>query len=368
MNDLQSAVILLSRQNLRPSLSDEWVRSLKKAVEFVKSNNYKLLSSVGTPNWEITTACTSRNDISLSLFVPVLQHQDKIELSKQIKAEFALGASHKLIWLQSHAFDKLTQDDFLKRDESIVNAADIIIPVSVNPDGNMSKLIQKAKNAGKSIVSDFQVKYQKSSHKLSYAIDQSQLSNDIKQFNSDYIFHWTRATNGPWPGEQRIEYYRDILSSDSYPRDAFETLKRIVKSKLICGSSKNMPGNTKTVSFSGLKPVDTIKLMCWRARFRQMSFEPFGIGIEKETALQIGIEPVKYYDPGNKEIPNDTQPWLTQSLGRITDWRNEKEFRHRGDLDLSSIPKDKMIVVTYKKNEALEIEKKSKIKTIQFCD
>ena len=103
----------------------------------------------------------------------------------------------------------------------------------------------------------------------------------------------------------------------------------------------------------------------WRARYREMSFEPYGIGIEYEHARLNKVEPVQYISPGTK-VPSDTPAWLGQSIGAVGDWRAEKEYRHRGDFDLRRIPHDKLIVVTYKADQAKLVEEKTGIRTVSI--
>ena len=88
-------------------------------------------------------------------------------------------------------------------------------------------------------------------------------------------------------------------------------------------------------------------LMRWRSRHRQMSFEPYGIGIEKSVAESLSIQPVKYYQRGrtaHKQENHETERWQTQSEGVKTDWRAEDEYRHKGDVSLKALrPEDLML-------------------------
>ncbi len=369
MRTVKSTAILLSRQHLRPSLKDEWVRGLKMAVKYVKSKGWILFSSVGSPNWEIITAAAVIEDVPLKLFLPVIEpeefEKEKLTTTKNfnLKSQFVEFEA-----VLPNKVNSNNEELWQYRDRIVIESSDIIIPVSVRPKGLMSELLQKAKENNKNVVHDFQVEYVMSKNKLAYSIDKQQLSDSIRQVSLKYLIHWTRSSNGPWPNEKKIDFYESVLNATAYPRTAIKTLERIIIEKIIIASSKKMPGKTPTVSFTGLAPVEIIKLMKWRARYRQMSFEPYGIGIEKKEALSIGISEVQYYNSKPHKKTLNTPDWLSQSMGKITDWRNEEEFRYKGDLILTNVPVGKLIAVCFNKNEAIELENKTGIKTVWFCD
>jgi hypothetical protein len=363
------AAILLSRQNLRPSLNDEWVRQLVKAVKRIRDEGWTLNSSIESPNWEIITAASVLEKIPLNLFMPVTGLGGFDQAKLKLIDEFELDKNFVRFLPVMHSEIHATKEQLWKsRDKQIVDSAKVLIPVSVRPGGNMSQLIQVAEQLGKRVVRDFVVKCVKTRQTLSYAVDPTALSSQIKNLRQDYLYHWTRSSNGSWPGETKLEFYKAIFNSSVYPRNAWATLKRIIDSKILMASSKNMPGKIKTVSFSALTPIEIIKLIRWRARYRQMSLEPYGIGIEKKSALDLCIKPVHYFDHDSMPIPETVPKWLTQSTGKVTDWRGESEFRSLGDLDLSSVPNKSLIGITHKKSEAQQLEQNSGIKTLWFCD
>ena len=360
-----TAVILLSRQHLRPSLKDEWVQSLKKAVEFVKRKGWTLCSSVGTPNWEIITACAAIKRVPLKLFIASNSGQSVKVLASYFNLD---QAAVQFINVSRDNGLSTPEAHWKNRDRAVVSAADVLIPVSIKPRGFLSELVSAAKGAGKNVNNDFQVRYAEAAAKISYNMDEACLSNEIKSIGHEYVIHWTRSSNGPWPNENPLDYFRSVLSSLEYPRNALNTLQRIISTKQIIASSKNMPDKVPTVSFSGLAPTATIKLMRWRPRYRQMSFEPYGLGIEINQALSMGIKEVQYYNPKTDKIPKSVPSWLTQSIGRITDWRHEEEFRHKGDFDFAAVPQDRLLAVCHYQAEALVLKQQFGLKSVSFCD
>jgi len=365
---LKSAAIILSRQCLRPSLSDDWVRKLSEAVKFVKRANLTLVSSVNSRNWEIITACAALNDVPLRLVMPARESSSFEALKSKVSRQYCLTDSRvKFDKINVENSNDLTAAQLANiRDETIIGQADILIPVSVRSGGNMSSLLSESYADGKTIVRDFETEYEKKKSKLAYQIDISALSNKIKALDESYLIHWTRATNCRWPDENELEFYRMIFGSDKYRRTAYDTLCKILTGKSIFASSNNMPSDIRTVCFSGLVPKEAIRLMKWRARYCQMSFEPFGIGIERNYAMAHGIKEVRYYDLSQEKQIDGQDNWLWQSAGMKTDWRNEKEFRHKGDFEFSSVPKEKLIVFCHYKKQASLIQNKTNLRAISF--
>jgi hypothetical protein len=60
--------------------------------------------------------------------------------------------------------------------------------------------------------------------------------------------------------------------------------------------------------------------------------------------------------------------WLTQSRGRITDWTREDEYRCRGDLDLSAVPKESLLLICRCVDEAEELEHATGIRATGMFD
>ncbi len=165
------------------------------------------------------------------------------------------------------------------------------------------------------------------------------------------------SANSAWPIERLCDYYHDIINATEYPRSAFHTLINIIKSKRIAGSGRHMPANEPMVSFSSLPPVQAIDLMRWRSRYRQMSFEPYGVAIQESIAADFGVVPVRYYDGRlPSEVPVDDR-WQWQSKGKLGDWQAEHEYRHRGDLLLDRIPREYLRVITRFPHEKTVIER-----------
>ncbi len=363
----RSAAILLSRQPLRPSGADAWVKQTRNAILWVKANSLALHSSVGMQTWELITALVSSEGIPLTLLIPAPTEEEYREMRRTVLKQFHLDKENvtfrALLPDTGEVYDK--HKFMQERDRLIVRNADVLLPLSIRRDGQMSRLLAEGRDEGKPIIGSWKVEYEARGESLGYTIRDEHLTDEIRRWGDEYLIHWTRGSNGPWPTEDAIDYHLAIVRSKSYPRSGFDTLGSIVGKRKIVASSRNMPEHTPTVSFSCLPPRELVPLITWRARRRLMSFEPYGIGIERETAMDLGIQPVRYYDRDN-DRPDEVPVWLTQSSGVKTDWRQEREYRHEGNFDFSVIPKDKLACFTRTRDQAAQLQDATGIRTIGF--
>jgi hypothetical protein len=230
----------------------------------------------------------------------------------------------------------------------------------------MSQLLQENEFSGKEVLGRFWVAHEDRSESLSYKVNPDAVDENITNTGREYLIHWTRAVNGAWPTERAIDYYRALLASDSYPRDALNTLCNILRAGVVKASGRHMPGSEPTVSFTGLSPCDALPLMRWRARYREMSFEPYGIGVRRGRAHELGVRPVEYYQGKRPSEKHESHLWLTQSLGEKGDWGREEEYRHLGDFPIANLDRDDLICFCRTGEEATALEREFGIRAVAF--
>lgn len=364
---LVTGTILLSRQPLRPCGSDDWVKSSVRAVKWLKEQNIAFYSSIGVHTWELLTSLGSLYKLPLRIFIPCTNMSDFESMRAEALTQFNLlqtDVQFLPVFPETGEADKELL--WRRRDKLVVDHSRTILPVSVRSGGHLQLLIDTAVREGKTIMDDFAVPYRRRQHRMAYRILAESLNPDLTQRTGEYLIHWTRSANSAWPGELLIDFYRDVISSDRYPRSAFQTLLNIVRTGTIVASSRHMPDNIRTVSFSSRAPSDMLPLFRWRARYREMSFEPYGLGIEREPAAQLGIKPVRYGPDETAPGYRDGDRWLSQSTGVKSDWRLEEEYRCRGDLNISSIPSDRLILFCRTPAESKQIGDLTGIKAESF--
>ena len=338
---MKYAAILLSRQPLRPTGLTLWVRQAVAAVRWIKDSGLGLVGSTGMQTWELVTALASDLKIPLRLVVTAVSEEEFLRECDQATEEFNLDPE-LTEFVPCLATDVRADSALATRDDLVVKTADILIPVSCRPSGSMAIRLAEAERSGREIKRAFIADYSDKGAPLKYDLSNQNLNPDLDSFDGKYLIHWTRGISSPWPNERRISFYRDIMQSDHWPRTALDTLVRIMRTKTFLSSGRHMPGETPTVSFSALAPREVVPLMRWRARYGEMSFEPYGIGIDIGVCYEIGIREVSYYDAGQGVTIPDDELWHSQSNGRITAWSAEREYRRLGDLSLREVPPESL--------------------------
>jgi hypothetical protein len=318
--------------------------------------------SFGQSSWELTLALASSRKLPLRLFIPIAEDKEPDRVANQVRHEFALDYPDvELVFVG--ADEKLSKPEAMKaRDQVIIKQSDILIPVAVRRGGFMDRAVTSP--GGKYVVTSFAVPHQTRRVGLAYAVEPSDLSPEARSFDEPYVIHWTRTATGPWPSETKLEYYCNIAAADEYPRIGFHTLRRILDTRCICASTRRMPGGLPCACFSSLPPGDAAPLMRWRSRYRCMSFEPYGVGFKKPVAETLGILPVRYYDPDSESAPEGEERWRWQSCGLKTDWRQECEYRHRGDVHFDRVADEDIVVFCRFQSEAEHLRREFGLRVI----
>jgi len=95
-----------------------------------------------------------------------------------------------------------------------------------------------------------------------------------------------------------------------------------------------------------------------------MSFEPYGMGLHQDLAESLGIVPVHYCESPKDATCKDLEPWQCQSIGEVTDWRAEREYRCKGDLRIDGIPRDAVTLFCRTAAEACELRQACRYEVI----
>lgn len=354
--DSGKAVILNSRQSLYPCGADPWIVATARAIDDIAHKNLTLLVSVGSPAWEICLHLAGQKRIAMVLMFPSEAGVDPGDSLNHYCGDFQLDKERISgidITIGPGRDDRRAFQS--ERDRQIIELADVIYPVSIRPGGNFDKLLSGSIPKTKTVEGKFAVPWRPVKRTCPKAIEPERLTADLDNTFHDYIIHWTRGVHYPWPGETQHDFYNAIVqSADYYPRSALNTLLRILAEMRLRASPKHMRQGVQAVSFSSLPPSQAAALMRWRARYREMSFEPYGIAICQSAARRVGIKKAVY---GNREmiayLEKSEKPYF-QSLGTIGEWEKEKEYRHLGDLDLRTLNEHEIRVIT---RSASEIDK-----------
>ncbi|MBD3217504.1 MAG: hypothetical protein GF310_04450 [candidate division Zixibacteria bacterium] len=353
----EKAVILNSRQTKMPTGTDAWIQNSFRAVEDAVSRGCVIVSSIGMNTWEFLVWAAGHLEGKQIIVAPLDEKEDQQQIRKDIIEDFELdSAKTGFMFFKYKKRGMRGKTAWKERDKIVVSLANQIYPVCLREEGNLETLLKDNPAKFSDATLRFNIKPEPSAKKAKVSISRNELSDEIKKFKWNHLTHFTRSTYMPWPGESSAKYYQAIFESDNeYPRSALQTLKRIVEVKKIWASYYHIRGGHKVVSFTELPPPEAVSLIRWRPRYVRWNFEPYGIAIDKDYAVRMGIKPVIYDEPDKYyELSDKEKPFYQNPGEKGGDWRPEREWRHFGSLDLSQIPPEKVILLVRNRTDLFD--------------
>ena len=154
----------------------------------------------------------------------------------------------------------------------------------------------------------------------------------------EYLFHYTRSCVGPWPGQSKTEYLFELLDSAPFSgHTALDTLARILKEARLRGGYKLVRGTEPVISWSSHPPSRFWSLRKWNPGLVRWTVEPYGIAISRGMLRKLGAKPAIYGTDEVFKVLREIEKFRFQlSRPGRCDWRSEREWRLRGDLNLDA--------------------------------
>lgn len=325
------ACVLNSSQSMFPVAADPWVRGTVSAIDFIAAQGWTLVSSIGVKTWDLACYLADRSGVPQVVLVPA---------SSSGPADFErlclnFGLNPALVCAIPVAGSRNEWPSV--RDRTALALSNALFPVSIRENGKLSGWLQ-GRDVQAKLDSQFRLPWGKLDRVPRYQFDVDRIRREVDPLFQDHLIHWTRASDGPWPGESSREYFQDLFSGeDAIPRSAARTLARILKEGRIRGSAWRIRGKDPVVAFSSLLPSAAVTMMKIGVGGGKHFLEPFGIALSLDSARGLGIEPVVYtVERGTAR--GDIPKYLMQSNGRRSQWPEEKEWRALGDIELASLP------------------------------
>lgn len=187
----------------------------------------------------------------------------------------------------------------------------------------------------------------------SAAVDQPQTLSEPPF--ADYLLHWTRRPDGPWPDETEADYLDGlILGIRPEQRSAFSALRRIVSTEKLFASGRLIRESIPVVCFSETSVASLPERRTYRPHLRRWDCEPYGIAIRKSWLQARGAREVTYGEAGDTSAVQSAFFQPAAAAGG-TDWRSEREWRCVGDVDLSTLGETDAFVFCASEAEAAEL-------------
>lgn len=354
---MEKALILNSRQSKIPTGADQWVQNSFQAVQEAITGGHVIVTSVGMNTWEFLVWAAGYNMGNQIIVVPVDAKDDEYKIKADILCDFRLEENRTgFMFFRAIKKGMRAKSAWAERDRMAVSLANQIYPVSVRKGGNLERLFKdnpaKLSTAQMAYCTDYNPRVKRAN----MSIAEEELVPQVRDMKWNYITHYTRTAYSPWPGETSADFYQAIYNScASYPRTALLTLNQIVIDKQIWASYYHIRGGHKVVSFTELHPREAINLIKWRPRYVRWNFEPFGIAIDKQYARSIGIRSVIYDTPERYyNLDDEDKPFYQNPGEKGGEWEPEREWRYHGNLDLSAIPPEKILLLVRNKEDVFE--------------
>ncbi|MBW1974022.1 MAG: hypothetical protein JRI45_00405 [Deltaproteobacteria bacterium] len=158
----------------------------------------------------------------------------------------------------------------------------------------------------------------------------------------EYLYHYTRRSRGPWPGES-LETYLDHLL-DAHPlsqHSALDSLINIAREKIIRATGKIVKGGFRVVSWTSVPPPMVQKLKKWNAPSQRWTIEDYGIAVRKDFLKKRGAKPVCYIpEKLYCKLPLSERFRFQKHEPPSSLWKDEKEWRTREDFPLNDLTPD----------------------------
>lgn len=343
MSHLRRTAIVMSRL---PRLIDPhsmWLIGLRAAIQRVKQQRDVLILVEGTAGFDFVRRAAER---------------------AAIPVEFATPEPDT---------DLLDATAVPTRDRTLIQSADTVVVLGIRTNGNVHRCLRERLDSGRAVelidldgLQPRAVREDLISHgaylwvpsqvapAAQVASSQSQHPKviEIVPFPSakewGFLSHTTRACAGPWPDESLARYVDSLLDGDdSSDHSAVATLMRIIHQRKLIAGNRTIRGGYPMVCLTEVPLLELPHLRQFRSHRTRWDFEPFGICVRKQWLLDRGTRPVIY---GNEELwdtlTETDRPFFQRNNSANTDsttgrqdidWSEEREWRHRGDLDLSGL-------------------------------
>jgi hypothetical protein len=173
----------------------------------------------------------------------------------------------------------------------------------------------------------------------------------------DYLTHFTREPDGPFPGESCSDYLSWLCSGPAAERrDAFAALRRILTQRRIDGCGRLIAGGASMVCLTALHPMLAKSLRRWRKGLRRWSFTPYGLAIRCSAAQKLGAKPVRYVSQSVIHAANsDEQAFMQRDRAGEHDWSAEAEWRIAAALDFAAVDASDLLACVATPAEETEI-------------
>lgn len=322
--------LLCSRTPKAPRPATPWVRAVADAARSLADRGEVLVTGAGRTPYDLALfACAQAG----SAAIVVLEAPPPDGLPPEYMA--LLPERRLLVWPVQALRDREAR--LAHRDAAIGALATSATAIALRKGGNMAGVAAALRARGAPIDESHLVRITRASS------SQTRLPPILERPGAwDYLTHFTRACDGPWPGEPLREYLAWLADGPKdATREALDALRRICAMRRVLGSGRLMPARVPMVSLSARPPWELSDRMTWRRGLARWTFRPYGVAVKRAALERLGARAVAYLSKQQLDaLPADERLYAQRHEPPDIDWSPEAEWRLRGDLDLSALKPD----------------------------
>ncbi len=360
LEDVETFSIAVSRKSRRTSTGATWVREICHTMEMLDPRRAVFIGSIGSLQHDFASYRWLKIG-GQCLIVCTDNHtwDDSDDPSPYRFLHRQSGIIRLVPWNPTRRPpDRKSVQPM--RDRLVFAMSDCVYPVSMRKSGNMADLLCEYREMGGAVKSiDIRRKGRNGDKaetlmpEIFRTRDLTRTHESIEDIAQKYLWHFTRGRAAPWPGDG-WEIYLDGLAGEGQrvPYSTVDALERILCSRKIMASRYLIRGGYPVVCLSDAPFSHIREMNQWQVHLRRTRFELSGIGIRRETAIQMGAKPVIYGSESRfNELDERDRFRFQKDAVKSGDWRKEQEWRIRGDIDLRGASKNELVVIVRDESE-----------------
>lgn len=361
--DVRWLAVFNSRKSKLTSPDAQWLAALRQALaDHLPGAATGIAGSCGTTSYDLLTVLARHQDRPLCLVLPF--PLDVMTTDQQLASLLAGNGPELALTCQSAALRCPKADRLRCRDRLLAHLADIHLALEIRAGGNLHGILQErhASRPGRLIVLRPAVSGPQNAANFSLMetfpdAETFQLQSPAKttpgvaspapprlcgqalptrEYWNHYLYHYTRACPGPWPGQSYRDYLLALWEHESLcGHSALETLVRILREQRLRAASRITRGAQPVISWSARPPSEMAAMRQWNRALIRWTFEPYGIAISKDVLRTLGAKPAIYGRDGVfSRLPDDERFRYQRHEPPACAWKQEREWRSPGDLRL----------------------------------
>lgn len=170
-----------------------------------------------------------------------------------------------------------------------------------------------------------------------------------------FLSHCTRGASGPRPLESTDEHRRRIWIEGVKMPHPLITLSEILKAGAIRCSDALNRDTEPVVSFSAVPIQQLLSRRKFQPHLGRWDWEPYGVMIRGQALSDLGAQPVVYGDSDTYDsLSSDQRAYFQpkKRRGKAADWEEEREWRVVGDVRLTDLARQDVLVFVATESQA----------------